>query len=216
MMKNSEALYTLKSALELQDDLSVAIFKNIINLFKEFIDDEKILSAIERKNWSETLVLIDNALLIQTKFKPYFFLSDLETFDFEEENGLTIDVIKELLSIELLQFCAVKDFSGNIASYCQHWENQRRICVAIDIDLINKLKQDRNVPLTLYKKVVKAKLGYYYRFTIKESFEYHNDDYDNNYDYEYGSKAYGYDSWDDMAFGEAFEGNIDAWRHYNE
>ena len=31
-----------------------------------------------------------------------------------------------------------------------------------------------------------------------------------------GPESYGYDSWDDMAFNTAFEGDIDAWNHYNQ
>lgn len=31
-----------------------------------------------------------------------------------------------------------------------------------------------------------------------------------------GPSAYGYDSWDDMSFNEAFEGDQDAWDHYNQ
>lgn len=44
------------------------------------------------------------------------------------------------------------------------------------------------------------------------------DDYDDDGpdDYDDGPGAYGYDSWDEMAFYEAFEGDIDAWNHYNQ
>lgn len=35
-------------------------------------------------------------------------------------------------------------------------------------------------------------------------------------DYDDGPSSYGYDSWDEMAFNEAFEGDIDAWNHYNQ
>ncbi|MEJ8756374.1 hypothetical protein WG947_05175 [Pontibacter sp. H259] len=35
-------------------------------------------------------------------------------------------------------------------------------------------------------------------------------------DAESGPEAYGYSSWDDMAFNEAFEGDADAWDHYNQ
>jgi len=45
-----------------------------------------------------------------------------------------------------------------------------------------------------------------------------DDDYDDDGpdDYDDGPGAYGYDSWDEMAFYEAFEGDIDAWNHYNQ
>ncbi len=44
-----------------------------------------------------------------------------------------------------------------------------------------------------------------------------DDDYnDNPDDYDDGPGAYGYRSWDEMAFYEAFEGDIDAWNHYNQ
>ena len=31
-----------------------------------------------------------------------------------------------------------------------------------------------------------------------------------------GPGAYGYSSWDDMAFNEAFDGDVDSWDHYNQ
>lgn len=43
-----------------------------------------------------------------------------------------------------------------------------------------------------------------------------DDEYDSSNYYECGSEEYGYDSWDEMAFYEAFEGDIDAWNHYNQ
>jgi tetratricopeptide (TPR) repeat protein len=44
---------------------------------------------------------------------------------------------------------------------------------------------------------------------------YNYDDYDKNVDYT-SAEDYGYDSWDDMAFNVAFEGDIDAWNEYNQ
>lgn len=215
-MNKNEALYIIKSAVETQDNISPVNFKRIISTLREFIGDEKILQAVDQRNWGETLTLIDNFLFTQTKFKPYYFLSDLENLDIDEEIVLTIDEIKEKLKISLLQFCTVKDLSGNVTTYCQHWENHRRICVAIERELMERLKMDRSILLSVYKKIIKARLGYYYRITLKEYFEPHDDNFDDDYEYKYGAKAYGYDSDDEFAFYEAFEGDIDAWRHYNQ
>ena len=42
------------------------------------------------------------------------------------------------------------------------------------------------------------------------------DDYDDGPDdYDDGPSAWGYDSWDEMTFHEAFEGDIDSWNLYN-
>lgn len=54
---------------------------------------------------------------------------------------------------------------------------------------------------------------------MHENFEnavgyYDGEDFHDNYDS--GPGAYGYDSWDEMAFHEAFEGDIDVWNHYNQ
>ncbi len=45
--------------------------------------------------------------------------------------------------------------------------------------------------------------------------DFTNTDEGNNFD-DSGPESYGYDSWDDMVFNTAFEGNIDAWNHYNQ
>lgn len=54
---------------------------------------------------------------------------------------------------------------------------------------------------------------------MHESFEnaigyYDGNDYYDSYDD--GPGAYGYNSWEEMAFEVAFEGDIDAWNHYNQ
>jgi tetratricopeptide (TPR) repeat protein len=48
--------------------------------------------------------------------------------------------------------------------------------------------------------------------------DYNDDDYDDDGpdDYDDGPGAYGYDSWDEMAFYSAFDGDIDAWNNYNQ
>lgn len=167
-MNNREVLQVIKTAIEIQGFSYNRNFMAIFLSLKEFITDSKIISEIERNNLGEALLLIDKYLFEKSKFKPYYFLSDLEQFDFEEATALTIDNIKEILKIELLQFHSVNDLAGNVTSYCQHWENQRRLNVRIEIDLMNKIKTDRSVLLTLKKQTIIANLGYYHKFTIKE------------------------------------------------
>lgn len=210
-MKNNEALQILKSALEMPGFTFTANFNEIVNSMSIFVIDKRILNEIERNNLGEALILIDNYLFDKTAFKKFYFLSALERFDFDEEVGLTIDEIKNILKVGLLEFQTVKDLLGNITSYCQHWENQRRINVRIERTLMEKLKADRTILLVLKKESIKANLGYYFKFTIKEYTEpkNYNDDFDpddNGYHSSY-EKYGGYNGYDDDAIDYAFEGD---------
>lgn len=209
-MKNNEALQILKSALEMPGFTFTANFDEIVNSVGDFVIDKRILNEIERNNIGEALLLIDNFLFKNTIFKPYYFLSDLERFDFDEEVSLTIDEIKNILKIAMLEFRTVNDISGNITSYCQHWENQRRINIRIDRTLMQKIKADRTILLVLKKESIKANLGYYFKFTIKEYTEprNYNDDFEPNDGYHSNYEKYGgYNGYDDDAIDYAFEGD---------
>jgi hypothetical protein len=46
--------------------------------------------------------------------------------------------------------------------------------------------------------------------------EYEEEDNDRDDDYDHSFRDYGYDSWDDMNLDAGFDGDIDAWNHYNE
>lgn len=210
-MNNNEALLILKSAIELPQFAYTPNFYEILKSVRECISDQKIIHEIERNNLGEAIVLIDNNLFQKSKFKPYYFLSDLEEFVVEEEVGVTIDEIKKILGIGLLQFCAVKDIAGNVTSYCQHWENQRRINVRIERDLMQKINTNRTTLLNLKKQSISANLGYYYKLTIKEYIKpkvYNFDMEPDNYGYESSYEKYGgYNGYDDDTIDSAFEGD---------
>lgn len=210
-MKNNEVLQILKSALEMPGFTFTTNFIEVVNSISVFVTDKRILNEIERKNIGEALLLIDTFLFEKTTFKPFYFLSDLERYDFDLEVSLTIDEIKSILKVAMLEFRTVKDILGNITSYCQHWESHRRINVRIERKLMEKLKADRTILLILKKESIKANLGYYYKFTIKEYTEpkNYNDDFDpddNGYHSSY-EKYGGYNGYDDDAIDYAFEGD---------
>ncbi len=210
-MKNIEALQILKSGLEIPSFIFTANLNEIVNSLKDFVIDKRIINEIERNNLGDALILIDTYLFNKTVFKKFYFLSDLEHFDFEEKIGLTIDEIKNIIKVDWLKLYAVMDREGNITSYCQHWENQRRINVRIEIDLMKKLKLDRTILLALEKESKKANLGYYYMFKIKEYKEptNYNEDFepdDNGYHSSYEMYG-GYNGYDDDAINYAFEGD---------
>lgn len=210
-MKNNEVLQILKSALEMPGFTFTTNFIEVVNSISVFVTDKRILNEIERKNIGEALLLIDTFLFEKTTFKSFYFLSDLERFDFDLEVSLTIDEIKSNLKVAMLEFRTVKDILGNITSYCQHCESHRRINVRIERKLMEKLKADRTILLILEKESIKANLGYYYKFTIKEYTEpkNYNDDFDqddNGYHSSY-EKYGGYNGYDDDAIDYAFEGD---------
>jgi tetratricopeptide (TPR) repeat protein len=55
----------------------------------------------------------------------------------------------------------------------------------------------------------------YESYLNQEFHENYNEQLDDR-DYNEGSRGYGYESWDDMSFYEAFEGDIDAWNEHNQ
>ena len=57
--------------------------------------------------------------------------------------------------------------------------------------------------------------------TMHENFEssfcyYDGESFHDDSDSSSGPNDYGYNSWEDLAFNEAFEGNSDAWGHHNQ
>jgi hypothetical protein len=208
-MNNIEALQLLKSLLEIYGSSHNNSFNEILLPLKKQIAEPQIINEIERNNFGEVLILVDKYLFEKTNFKRYYFLNDLERFDFDIEENLTIEDVKKLLHITLLQFKTVNDTFGNLATYCQHWDNQRRVNVRIERELMNRLKADKSILLTLKKQAISANLGYYYRFTIKEYFQPRTDNFDEpDYAYQSSYEKYGgYNGYDDDAIDYAFEGD---------
>lgn len=213
-MNNIQALHILKCAIEILNE-DVTELKQIFKGIESSITNEKIKNAFKSYNFGQTLLLADEELLRKSEFKKYYFLRDLEKFsNIQINTPYTIDEIKSLLRVSVLNFCSVKDVSDNVLSYVRHWDNNRRISVTMDRELMEKLKTDRTTLFTVSLSTKDAKLGYYIQLTF---FEYHlpiDSGYD-DWDSDSESSYYDYEDADEFSLWAGFDGDVEAWRgHY--
>ena len=103
---------------------------------------------------------------------------------------ISVDEIELLEKLEISLFKGIKVFIKNRGFYSGVYE----YCPDMEIKYFSFPEK--------IKDLNRAKIE---KFEIQNSQE--NDD---------GPSLYGYESWDEMAFYEAFEGDSDAWEHYNQ
>lgn len=92
----------------------------------------------------------------------------IKQFDFDELDCIKIIEIKQKLQISSLQLNTAKDRDGNPTNYYRHWDYENRYAVVIKKSLVDKIKENNDLQLTIEKTIKKANLGYYTNFEITE------------------------------------------------
>ncbi len=172
-------------------------------------------------------------------------ISRVLNLDISEKNPLytKFDETKQLIQSKLENNETLSEYEDNIRKlliyktfYTVHWGNyaETEISSIIEKDpeyvlwcILNLEHFAIDKSIFLIQRIqnepqyINALLVNSIKHLIVEKWGTDDDDDDDDYyddpdDYDDGPGAYGYDSWDDMAFYEAFEGDIDAWNHYNQ
>lgn len=158
------------------------IFENFLILeYSNSFQKAQWTSRIEDlKNNNLTLTDLTNKVGQLEKMKRTFFDEDLiKRFDFESLEGLTIEEIKKELNVPILNLNSVKNLEGEKTDYFRHWDNDNRFAVVIKNDLLEKVKANKDLVLSLEKNIKMANLGYYTNFLIVE---YDDTEYFDSYD----------------------------------
>ena len=144
--------------------------------------------------------------------RTYFDIDLLKQFTSDEQHGLNISDVKIYLGLEKLHLNFIKNKDGNKTNILRHWENDERFAVILEKKLVEKIKINNDIELSIFSEYKLANLGYYTNFRIEE-FEEPRDNRPHYEDsirsYETYNGAYGYD---DETIESAFDGDPEnAW-----
>ena len=91
------------------------------------------------------------------------------------------------------------DKDGNKTEFLRHWNNDFRYSIALKNDLVQKIKTDIDISLTIIKNLRQTELGHYSNFYIIEYIHQELDKPENDYDdqrsYDNYNGSYGYDDY---------------------
>lgn len=165
---------------------TIEIYENFI-IFTDLESTNSWTGRIEKLSKNK-LHLTDLSIEVgmQIKMKRAFFdLSLIHEFDFEINDSLTMEKIKQLFELTKIDFIPCKDIDGNEIPYYRHWNNDLRYLIMLKTELTKKVMLNKDILLNMTKSIKTGSLGFYTRFDITEhidpeSVKYY-DSYDNNY-----------------------------------
>jgi hypothetical protein len=192
-----------KGIFHIEDDfITLSIFEN-----DKFV--QTIILKIKNRSHSELTATIisspfNNQIVV---FKRTYFDIDLiKLFDFDEDHEINISEVKKLLQIEKLSLNYATDKEGNKTELLHYWDNNNRFAVVIPKALVESIKENSDLLLSIYGEIRLANLGYYTNFKIEKYIKPRETYYEREISRSY-SKYNGAFGYDDETIDSAFEGD---------
>lgn len=216
-MNDTNSLIALKSIFELGKGFKG--FNPLLANISNHNLSKKILSEFRRKNIGNVISIIDRHLFENVQNSVRYEIKDIKQFDFVYLENSSLIQIKETLELSQLNLNIVKTEKGEETNLLRYWDNLNRYAILIEKDLVEEIKQNKEIRLTLFKEIVLANLGYYTKLTIdkfdpnKSNSEDKNDEnyHWQTYDDYNGSYAQDYAGYSDQLIDDVFDGDADLY-----
>lgn len=149
-------------------------FKNVTDTFLvKYGNDKELIPTVS--GWinfigqvkgfnDETYLKFKNEFDSLAKKEKY-----VKTFFIKADDTFTIEELKTLINIPVLNLNTVIDKNGNKTDFKKYWDKKRRIGVVLHNTLINRLKQDSNHKINVVESIKEGVEGDYLMLFIKEA-----------------------------------------------